>query len=361
MSTTAGVGPVDQAAHSSTDLDQHTNSAARLDVAAFDLIIVGGDTSGLVVANRLAEDPNTRVLVLEAGTNRLTDPRILVPGLAPTAYGDPDLDSAFRSIPQVHASSPADTPTGYMLSRQGQLNGLQLLASKGRTLGGSSAINLGLVIYPSRHAGSAYFGADVQHRPNLRVVTGALVVRIVLEVREASVIANGVQFRKGKRTYTVPATNEVILAAGATQTPQILELSGIERHQLLATIDFVSIAPGNLAGAQQKQYPILRKLLEDLDEPAAQYILAPFQLLPREGNGPKGPLLNEPSRMLPHHCLRTELPIVSRFCTSPVRKHQSSAGHRPWHSASPRRPRAPCTSQYLDRDIDRNRANGVAT
>jgi choline dehydrogenase-like flavoprotein len=228
------------------------------------------------------------------------------------------------------------------------------------------------VTHTRSHAGSAYFGADVQRRPNLRVVTGALVERIVLEVREASVVATGVQFCKEKRTYTVPATKEVILAAGATQTPQILELSGIgsadllrshgiipiidnpnvgenlqdhglvcfgyevadgmpsgdmardpavaaaameaykkdgsgplgmvplvsgfmpcvnlstaERHQLLATID-ASIASGNLPRAQQKQYPILRKLLEDPDEPTAQYILAPFQLLPREGSSPKG-------------------------------------------------------------------------
>jgi choline dehydrogenase-like flavoprotein len=88
-----------------------TDSAAGLDVAVFDFIIVGGGTSGLVVANRLTEDPNTSVLVLEAGTNRLTDPRILVPGLGPTTYGDPDFDWDFRSIPQVRPSSNADIPT----------------------------------------------------------------------------------------------------------------------------------------------------------------------------------------------------------------------------------------------------------
>ncbi|GIJ99058.1 hypothetical protein Aspvir_001182 [Aspergillus viridinutans] len=66
-----------------------------------------------------------------------------------------------------------------------------------------------------------------------------------------------------------------------------MNLSTAERHQLHATID-ASIASGNLPRVQQKQYPILRKLLEDPDEPTAQYILAPFQLLPREGSSPKG-------------------------------------------------------------------------
>lgn len=34
----------------------------------FDYVIVGGGTAGLVLANRLTEDPPTRVAVVEAGT-----------------------------------------------------------------------------------------------------------------------------------------------------------------------------------------------------------------------------------------------------------------------------------------------------
>ncbi|KAL4877432.1 hypothetical protein BJY04DRAFT_198344 [Aspergillus karnatakaensis] len=78
-----------------------TESASGLQDAKFDFIIVGGGTSGLVVANRLSEDATIRVLVLEAGTNRLNDPRIQIPGLATTTYEDPDFDWDFRSTPQV--------------------------------------------------------------------------------------------------------------------------------------------------------------------------------------------------------------------------------------------------------------------
>lgn len=77
-----------------------TDSAAGLE-DVFDFIVVGGGTSGLVVANRLTEDPHVQVLVLEAGTNRLDDPRLMVPGLGIATFEDPDFDWGFRSSPQV--------------------------------------------------------------------------------------------------------------------------------------------------------------------------------------------------------------------------------------------------------------------
>ncbi|MCB1511056.1 MAG: GMC family oxidoreductase N-terminal domain-containing protein, partial [Hyphomicrobiaceae bacterium] len=63
----------------------------------------------------------------------------------------------------------------------------------------------------------------VMHRSNLTVITGAEVERVVLEDRRAT----GIDFVHGGASKTVRARAEVILAAGAIGSPQILQLSGI--------------------------------------------------------------------------------------------------------------------------------------
>jgi choline dehydrogenase-like flavoprotein len=67
----------------------------------FDYIVVGGGTAGLVVANRLSEDSNVRVLVVEAGADRTADPFVLTPGLVAGLYGKEEYDWNFCSTPQV--------------------------------------------------------------------------------------------------------------------------------------------------------------------------------------------------------------------------------------------------------------------
>jgi len=66
----------------------------------YDFIVVGGGTSGLVVATRLTEDPNIRVLVLEAGDDHSMDPRVTTPALWPSLLGS-NFDWAYLSEPQV--------------------------------------------------------------------------------------------------------------------------------------------------------------------------------------------------------------------------------------------------------------------
>lgn len=67
----------------------------------FDYIIVGGGTAGLTVANRLSEDANVKVLVIEAGQDHSQNPLALTPGLVVGMYGKPEYDWNFSSTPQV--------------------------------------------------------------------------------------------------------------------------------------------------------------------------------------------------------------------------------------------------------------------
>ena len=69
-------------------------------------------------------------------------------------------------------------------------------------------------------------------RPNLRVETHAAALRLELDGRRCT----GVTYRQGDREVTVRANLDVIVAAGAVQTPQLLELSGIGRPSLLQSI-----------------------------------------------------------------------------------------------------------------------------
>lgn len=66
----------------------------------YDYIIVGGGTAGLVVANRLSANPDTQVLVLEAGEDRLTDSRGLTPALWQSQLGTA-VDWNFTTTSQV--------------------------------------------------------------------------------------------------------------------------------------------------------------------------------------------------------------------------------------------------------------------
>jgi choline dehydrogenase len=69
----------------------------------------------------------------------------------------------------------------------------------------------------------------VMDRPNLEVVTGAHVQGLDLEGTRVT----GVRYRRRRRRQTARAEREVILAAGAFGSPQILQLSGIGPAEVL--------------------------------------------------------------------------------------------------------------------------------
>ncbi|KZP01248.1 GMC oxidoreductase [Calocera viscosa TUFC12733] len=97
----------------------------------FDYIICGGGTAGLTLAARLSEDPTVSVLVLEAGKANLNDPAIMVPGAYLRQFGNPQYDWAFMTTPQEHC------------------DGKQFMWSRGKSLGGSSAMNFMSYMRPS--------------------------------------------------------------------------------------------------------------------------------------------------------------------------------------------------------------------
>ena len=81
-----------------------------------------------------------------------------------------------------------------------------------------------------RWSGTKAFLRPVVQRPNLTVRTDAQVRRITVEAGDAGPRATGIELVTGER---LAARREVILAAGAIGSPQILQLSGIGPGSLL--------------------------------------------------------------------------------------------------------------------------------
>ena len=91
-------------------------------MSEFDIIIVGAGSAGSIVANRLSQDQNLKILILEAGPNNF-HPMIKIPlGYGMTFYNK-SINWNFYTSPQLH------------------LDNRRLYCPRGKVVGGSSSIN----------------------------------------------------------------------------------------------------------------------------------------------------------------------------------------------------------------------------
>ncbi len=88
----------------------------------FDYIVVGAGSAGAIIAQRLSEDPNVKVLVLEAGPSD-RHPLVQIPAGVISLLNNPKFNWKFYTEPQS------------------ELNGRSIYWAQGKVIGGSSSIN----------------------------------------------------------------------------------------------------------------------------------------------------------------------------------------------------------------------------
>lgn len=108
---------------SNEETSNSTIEDAATSDTTYDYIIVGGGTAGPIMAARLSEDPNNKVLLIEAGKENTKEAMYYIGG-------------------QMQMMSP-DTNWGFTTVPQKGLNGREIMSPRGKLLGGSASINVG--------------------------------------------------------------------------------------------------------------------------------------------------------------------------------------------------------------------------
>ncbi|KAI5238533.1 glucose-methanol-choline oxidoreductase [Aureobasidium subglaciale] len=292
-------------------------------IKSYDYIVVGGGTSGLVVANRLTENPRVNVLVIEYGyvddqENGTTVTGLPVPGkYLRTDISVPQLGLNNRTAPLYTGAvvgggtvvngmffargSRGDYDAWEQLGNPGWgWNGLLPYFKKSETFTppteelqemfpgtissdlephgvdgpvGSSFSNyqypviswkdIGVDINPQpnngnatgafystisayaknqsrSHASNAYYRPIAGARKNFHLITGHTVTKISFNKDKRAISVDFIS-RETNKTSTIKADREIILAAGAARSPQILQLSGVGPKKLLSGLGIGSI------------------------------------------------------------------------------------------------------------------------
>ncbi len=256
---------------------------ARAGSFEFDYVIIGGGSAGCVAAGQLSADPRVRVLLLEAGdraeqhpetlradgykdafiNDRLMYERFSTPQRGclrrPLFMGSgrgmggsgsinamvylrgsaadfrawdtpgwswPELVPDFESIEKildVHRRPPTEFTEAAISAAETAGFHRQADLNDGDLLGG---LGYEWMNYSGDQRRNAYVGFVQPHldRPNLVVLTGAEVQRLVFDDRRR---LTGVEFHHEGARHTARVRREALLCAGALESPKLLLLSGV--------------------------------------------------------------------------------------------------------------------------------------
>lgn len=150
----------------------------------------------------------------------------------------PDLrrDTKYHStrgeLPVSYA--PYHTPLADAFLEAGRAMGYRTVDYNGETQVGFSYLQASMK-NGTRWSASRAFLHPIKNRKNLHIKKWSLVTNILIE-RDTKT-AYGVEFFSGKRKYVVRARKEVIVSAGAINSPKLLMLSGIGPVEHLSELD----------------------------------------------------------------------------------------------------------------------------
>jgi choline dehydrogenase len=102
-----------------------------------------------------------------------------------------------------------------------------------------------------RESGVTAYLNSVRRRPNLKIVTDALVTRVGLDGRRAT----GVEIEQGGARSLIKARREVIVACGAYGSPQLLQLSGVGDAAALQAKGIASVIDLPAVGRNLHDHP----------------------------------------------------------------------------------------------------------
>ena len=105
-----------------------------------------------------------------------------------------------------------------------------------------------------RHSAKKAYIDPIRSRKNLRIITRAHVTRLMAKGNKII----GVEYQSGGLKHEIKAGREVILSAGAIQSPQILELSGIGKPDHLSDLGITTIHGLNGVGENLADHYISR-------------------------------------------------------------------------------------------------------